>query len=97
MSYLIELVVDEPVDQGWLSDSAVPDQDYVAVVSGLRQTVADTAHHSHKPEYGGYTQTELSNANYGDVAQFKGLFMSETTSSRHKSRINTETHRVVVT
>ena len=45
VSYLIELVVDEPVDQGWLSDPAVPDEDDVAVVPGLRQTVAYTAHH----------------------------------------------------
>lgn len=60
-AYLIELVVDEPVDQGWLADPAVADKDDVAVVPGLRQTVADTAHHS-KQMRGRWQGAALKNA-----------------------------------
>ena len=95
-SYLIELVVDESVDQGWLADPAVSDEDDVAVVSGLGQTVPDTPHHGRTKHRRIKTEPCLSKRSHKNGPFFSqrfytalGFFIKHT-SLRHKNENNTE-------
>ena len=74
-SYLIELVVDESVDQGWLADPAVSDEDDVAVVSGLGQPVPDTPHHGRTKHRRIKTEACLSKRSHKNDSFFLSTFL----------------------
>ena len=74
-SYLIELVVDESVDQGWLADPAVSDEDDIAVVSWLGQTVPDTPHHGRTKHRRIKTEACLSKRSHKNDSFFLSTFL----------------------